>query len=63
MGPFRPRATVTLKSLHEVPVDILEDAGELVAWAEEAVACQIKAQRAKNHLPNKKRSKTHRKEF
>ncbi len=62
MGPFRPRATVTLKSLYEVPVDILEDAGELVSWAEEAVTCQIEAQRAKNRSPNKRRSKNQRKE-
>ncbi len=63
MGPFQPRTTVTLKSLYEVPVDILEDADELVAWAEEAVACQIEAQRAKNHSPKKKRSKTQRKDL
>ena len=35
MGPFRPRATVTLKSLYEVPVDILEDAGELTTHSDE----------------------------
>ena len=61
MGPFRPRATVTLKSLYEVPVDILEDADELVCWAEEAVNCQIEAQREKIHSSKKKRSKYQRK--
>ncbi len=54
MGPFRPRATVTLKSLYEVPIDILEDESELVAWAKEAVACQIAAQRMKKQ-PRKKK--------
>ncbi len=61
MGPFRPRATVTLKSLYEVPVDILEDAEELTAWANEAVACQIEAQRNKNKPRKKKSSKSQRK--
>ncbi len=61
MGPFRPRATVTLKSLYEVPVDILEDAEKLTAWADEAVACQIEAQRNKNRPRKKKSSKSQRK--
>ena len=58
MGPFRPRATVTLKSLYEVPIDILEDAEELTAWANEAVACQLEAQREKNKTRKKKSSKS-----
>ena len=57
MGPFRPRATVTLKSLYEVPIDILEDAKELTAWGNEAVACQLEAQRKKNKPRKKKSSK------
>ena len=61
MGPFRPRTTVTLKSLYEVPVDILEDAEELTAWAIEAVACQLEAQREKNKPRKKKSSKNQRK--
>jgi DNA transformation protein and related proteins len=36
MKPFRPTATQTLHSYYEVPVDILEDAGELTLWAQQA---------------------------
>ena len=57
MGPFRPRATVTLKSLYEVPIDILEDAEDLTSWAHEAVVCQIEAQREKIKPRKKKHSK------
>lgn len=34
--PFQPNAKQTLKSYYAVPVDILEDAAQLVAWAETA---------------------------
>jgi DNA transformation protein and related proteins len=36
MKPFRPNARQTLHSYYEVPVDILEDAGELTLWAQQA---------------------------
>jgi len=36
MKPFRPNATQTLINYYEVPVDVLEDAGELTIWAQEA---------------------------
>jgi DNA transformation protein len=36
MKPFRPTATQTLKNYYEVPVDVLEDAGELTIWARQA---------------------------
>ncbi len=36
MKPFRPNATQTLKTYYEVPVDVLEDAGELTIWARQA---------------------------
>ncbi len=55
MGPFRPRSQVTLKSLYEVPVDILEDAGDLTLWAREAIAAQEEATK------QKRRPKKHRK--
>ena len=55
MGPFRPRSQVTLKSLYEVPVDILEDAGGLILWAREAIAAQEEATK------QKRRPKKHRK--
>lgn len=43
MGPFRPRGKVTLKTLWEVPVDIIEDADALADWALEAIAAQEEA--------------------
>ena len=36
MKPFRPNAKQTLHSYYEVPVDVLEDAGELTIWAQQA---------------------------
>jgi len=36
MKPYRPNATQILHSYYEVPVDILEDAGELTLWAQQA---------------------------
>jgi DNA transformation protein len=36
MKPFRPNAKQTLKSLYEVPIDIIEDAEALTQWATEA---------------------------
>jgi DNA transformation protein len=36
MKPFRPNAKQTLNTYYEVPVDILEDAGELTIWAQQA---------------------------
>jgi DNA transformation protein len=56
MGPFRPRAKVTLKTLYEVPVDILEDTGDLTLWAREAIAAQEEATEQKRRP--KKRGKS-----
>ena len=39
MKPFRPNAKQTLKNYYEVPVEILEDARLLSAWALEAESC------------------------
>lgn len=36
MKPFRPNANQTLKSFYEVPLDVLEDTEQLVAWAVES---------------------------
>jgi DNA transformation protein len=36
MKPFRPNAKQTLNTYYEVPVDVLEDAGELTIWAQQA---------------------------
>jgi DNA transformation protein and related proteins len=36
MKPFRPNATQTLNTYYEAPVDVLEDAGELTIWAQQA---------------------------
>jgi DNA transformation protein and related proteins len=40
MKPFRPNAKQTLKSYYQVPVEIIEDADALCAWAVKAVSCQ-----------------------
>lgn len=37
MGPFAPKPDQVLKNYYEVPVDVLEDDGELTAWAKEAI--------------------------
>ena len=36
MKPFRPNPKQTLNTYYEVPVDVLEDAGELTIWARQA---------------------------
>jgi DNA transformation protein and related proteins len=36
MNPFRPNDKQTLNTYYEVPVDVLEDAGELTIWAQQA---------------------------
>jgi DNA transformation protein len=38
MGPFRPNAKQTLWSYYEVPVEIIEDADQLITWAQGAAA-------------------------
>jgi len=42
MKPFRPNARQSLKSYFQVPVDIMEDAGQLCEWAMKAVRCRLK---------------------
>ena len=36
MKPFRPNAKQTLNTYYKVPVYVLEDAGELTIWAQQA---------------------------
>jgi DNA transformation protein len=36
MKPFRPSAKQTLNTYYEIPLDVLEDAGELTIWARQA---------------------------
>ena len=36
MKPFRPNAKQTLNSYYEVPLEVLEDAGELTIWAQQS---------------------------
>ncbi len=43
MKPFRPNARQTLKSYDEVPVEIVEDADALQAWALKAIHCRKSA--------------------
>lgn len=44
MKPFRPNARMTLKTYYEVPVDVIEDAEQLTAWAEQAGRIQTPRQ-------------------
>ncbi|OQW31495.1 MAG: hypothetical protein A4E19_07735 [Nitrospira sp. SG-bin1] len=37
MKPFRPNAKQTLKSFHEVPIDVIEDAETLTEWASRSI--------------------------
>ena len=38
MGPFTPMPAMVMKSYYEVPVDVIEDAAELMRWARQAMA-------------------------
>src|ERR671925_1973655 len=40
MKPFRPNAKQTLKSYYQLPVDIIEDRGQLCQWVVKAIRCQ-----------------------
>ena len=42
MKPFRPNAKQTLKSYYEVPIDVIENSDQLVAWAKKALQCQAR---------------------
>ena len=59
MGPFtyEVRGRVMTLNYHEVPLDVLENAPELVAWAERAIATA--ARNRKPARPKKSRRKTH----
>ena len=37
MAPFAPKPDQVLKNYYEVPVDVMEDDGELTEWAREAI--------------------------
>jgi DNA transformation protein len=37
MKPFRPNRKQTLKTYYEVPVEIVEDAEQLIEWAQRAI--------------------------
>jgi DNA transformation protein len=39
MKPFRPNAKQTLKNYYEVPVEIIEEPDQFVAWARDAIRC------------------------
>lgn len=41
MQPFQPNAKQTLKNYYEVPPEIVDDPEALVAWAREAIPCQV----------------------
>jgi len=50
MGPFAPSPSMVMKGYYEVPLDVLEDAPELVRWAREA--CEVAgAKKARKATP------------
>jgi len=53
MGPFRPSARQTLKSYYEVPVEVIEDADALAAWAKRAIASREGGERRAPKKPKK----------
>jgi len=57
MGPFRATPKQILKTYYEVPVDVLEDDGELTAWAKEAIRCQRDTKRNPKRSPCEGKSK------
>jgi DNA transformation protein len=57
MEPFRASPKQTLKTYYEVPVDVLEDDGELTAWAKEAIQCQKEVSKRMKKSTGKSRRK------
>jgi len=51
MAPFTPGPGTTMRAYYEVPLEVLEDAGELVRWAREAVAAAAEKKRGKTAAP------------
>jgi len=53
MGPFAPSPTMVMRGYFEVPLDVIEDAAELVRWAREAcsVAKEPRAAKKKAKAP------------
>jgi DNA transformation protein len=45
MTPFRPNARQTIRTYYEVPIDIVEDSEQLIAWAEGAIKAGRRAAR------------------
>ena len=43
MKPFSPNNKQTLKSYYEVPIGVIEDSDELVAWARKAIEAQVRS--------------------
>jgi len=55
-GPFRPRAGKTLRNYYEVPVDVMEDADRVVAWARRAATGPPRARRRRRALRSGRRT-------
>jgi DNA transformation protein len=60
MEPFRPFDDKGAMGYYEVPADVLEDAGQLASWVEQAIAVAAGAKKParKNHA-NRKRPRGH----
>ena len=64
MTPFRPNAKQTLKTYYEVPVDVVEDAEQLTAWAEQALRKpplrrSAPARKVTSRVPQKRTGRNH----
>ena len=57
MGPFTYAPGMVMKGYYEVPVDVLEDASELVRWAREAMAAKRGKAKQKAAAKQKRRKK------
>jgi DNA transformation protein len=62
MPPFSPAKGMTMKKYYEVPLEVVEDSGELTRWARDAVkaagdAAKAKAKPAAKKAPAKRTSK------
>lgn len=55
MNPFRPNRKQTLRTYYEVPVEIVEDAEQLMSWAAKAAPplSQIRRNVVRNRLPSR----------
>jgi DNA transformation protein len=57
LKPFQPPGSPPSKNYYTVPASVLEDAGELVAWARESIAAADRAAAAKSSATSRRGAK------